>query len=95
VTSSVGISPNPQARHASGPASANGLHASGAASANGLHPSEAASANGLILGCEPNERALRFGLERAYRALARLTSDPGRRIELVDLANAIRPATWA
>jgi serine/threonine-protein kinase PknG len=56
---------------------------------------EAASDNGLILGCEPNERALRCGLERGYRALARLTSDRSRRIELIDKANAIRPMTWA
>jgi serine/threonine-protein kinase PknG len=54
-----------------------------------------ASGDGLILGCEPSERALRFGLERSYRALARLTSDRGRRIELVDMANAIRPRTWS
>jgi len=47
-----------------------------------------------ILGCEPNERALRFGLERGYRALASLTQDPGRKVELVDMANAIRPRTW-
>jgi serine/threonine-protein kinase PknG len=46
-----------------------------------------------ILGCEPNARAVRFGLERTYRALARLTPDEARRIELVDLANAIRPRT--
>jgi serine/threonine-protein kinase PknG len=46
-----------------------------------------------ILGCEPNSRALRFGLERSYRALARLTPDEDRRIELVDMANAIRPRT--
>jgi serine/threonine-protein kinase PknG len=46
-----------------------------------------------ILGCEPNARALRFGLERSYRALARLTPDEDRRIELVDLAYAIRPRT--
>jgi serine/threonine-protein kinase PknG len=45
-----------------------------------------------ILGCEPNERALRFGLERGYRALASL--HPERRIELVDLANSVRPPTW-
>jgi serine/threonine-protein kinase PknG len=63
--------------------------------AHGRHASGAAPANGLILGCEPSEHALRFGLERAYRSLARLTSDPGRRIELVDMANAIRPMTWA
>jgi len=47
-----------------------------------------------ILGCEPNARSLRFGLERSYRALARLTSDQARRIELVDMANAIRPRTF-
>src|SRR5581483_7510103 len=51
-------------------------------------------ADGLILGCEPNERALRFGLEKGYRALARLTQDRERRIELVDMANAVRPRTW-
>jgi serine/threonine-protein kinase PknG len=45
-----------------------------------------------ILGCEPNERALRFGLERGYRALANLV--PERRVELVDLANSVRPRTW-
>jgi serine/threonine-protein kinase PknG len=54
-----------------------------------------ASGDGLILGCEPNERSLRFGLERGYRALARLTSDRSRRIQLVDMANAIRPKTWS
>jgi serine/threonine-protein kinase PknG len=48
---------------------------------------------GPILGCEPNARAVRFGLERSYRALARLTPDQARRVELVDLANAIRPRT--
>jgi serine/threonine-protein kinase PknG len=57
--------------------------------------SGAASGDDLILGCEPNEHALRLGLERGYRALALLTSDRGRRIELVDKANAIRPTTWA
>jgi serine/threonine-protein kinase PknG len=45
-----------------------------------------------ILGYEPNERALRFGLERGYRALASLV--PERRVELVDLANSVRPRTW-
>ena len=48
---------------------------------------------GPILGCEPDARAVRFGLERSYRALARLTPDEARRVELVDLANAIRPRT--
>ena len=66
-----------------------GWASSGQVSASGRH----VSADGLILGCEPNERALRFGLERSYRTLARLTSDRARRIELVDMANAIRPKT--
>jgi serine/threonine-protein kinase PknG len=48
---------------------------------------------GPVLGCEPNARAVRFGLERSYRALARLTPDAARRVELVDMANAIRPRT--
>ena len=47
----------------------------------------------IAAGCEPNARALRFGLERSYRALARLTPEEDRRIELVDMANAIRPRT--
>jgi len=47
-----------------------------------------------ILGYEPSERALRFGLERGYRALASLIPDPARRIELVDQANTVRPRTW-
>jgi serine/threonine-protein kinase PknG len=52
----------------------------------------AQAAGQLILGCEPNERALRFGLERGYRALANLV--PERRVELVDMANSVRPRTW-
>jgi len=55
-------------------------------------PQRAQTAAERILGCEPNERALRFGLERGYRALATLL--PERRIELVDMANSIRPRTW-
>jgi len=47
-----------------------------------------------ILGCELTERSLRFGLEDSYRALARLTSDDARRIQFVDMANAVRPRTW-
>jgi serine/threonine-protein kinase PknG len=55
-------------------------------------PNGAQSAAERILGCEPNERALRFGLERGYRALANLV--PERRVELVDMANSVRPRTW-
>ena len=39
------------------------------------------------------ERDLRFGMESAYRSLARLADDRGARIELVDLANSVRPRT--
>jgi serine/threonine-protein kinase PknG len=53
----------------------------------------ASDGGGAILGCEPNERSLRLGLERGYRALAGLTQDPSRRVELVDQANAVRPRT--
>ena len=58
-----------------------------AARQNGARP-----AAERILGYEANERALRFGLERGYRALANLI--PERRIELVDMANSVRPRTW-
>ncbi|MFC0115327.1 serine/threonine-protein kinase [Kibdelosporangium aridum] len=50
-------------------------------------------ATGTVLGCNLSERELRFGLERCYRALARLASTPEQRHELVDRANAIRPRT--
>jgi serine/threonine-protein kinase PknG len=50
---------------------------------------------GRLLGCELNERALRTGLERSYRALARLARDQARRIELVDMANEVRPRTFS
>jgi len=50
---------------------------------------------GQLLGCDFTERALRFGLERSYRAQARLAADQRRRIELVDEANHVRPGTWS
>jgi serine/threonine-protein kinase PknG len=46
-----------------------------------------------LLGWELTERALRFGLEQTYRSLARLVSAEDRRIQLVDLANDVRPWT--
>ncbi|WP_407640510.1 serine/threonine-protein kinase [Actinokineospora iranica] len=52
-----------------------------------------ANANRAVLGCALSERELRFGLERCYRALARLAGTPEQRHELVDKANAIRPRT--
>ena len=57
--------------------------------------SAGSAVGGQLLGCEFTERALRFGLERSYRAQARQTPDPRRRIELVDLANNVRPGTWS
>ena len=75
-----------------------GIGQPGGQPANGARPDGARAAairgDERILGCEPNERALRFGLERGYRALAILTPDPARRVELVDMANKIRPRTW-
>ena len=50
---------------------------------------------GQLLGCDFTERGLRFGLERSYRAQARLAADQRRRIELVDQANHVRPGTWS
>jgi serine/threonine-protein kinase PknG len=47
-----------------------------------------------LLGWEMTERSLRFGLESGYRSLARLTSDSKSRIDLVDMANRVRPRTW-
>jgi len=67
---------------------------SGQAQGSARTPARVAG-DGLILGCQPDERSLRFGLERGYRALARLTSDRNRRIELIDMANAVRPKTWS
>jgi len=81
-------------RAALGWAAADQAPSSGQAQGSALTPARV-SGDGLILGCEPNERSLRFGLERGYRALARLTSDRNRRIELVDMANAVRPKTWS
>ncbi|MFF7753679.1 tetratricopeptide repeat protein [Streptomyces sp. NPDC007971] len=47
-----------------------------------------------LLGSGLDERGLRFGLERAYRTLARLAPGGDERIELVERANRYRPRTW-
>jgi serine/threonine-protein kinase PknG len=52
-------------------------------------------ASGRLLDCELTERGLRFGLEKCYRAQARLAPDRRRQIALVDLANDVRPRTWS
>ena len=46
-----------------------------------------------VLGEPAHEKGLRLGLERAYRILAQLATDPPTRIALVDRANAVRPRT--
>jgi serine/threonine-protein kinase PknG len=48
-----------------------------------------------LLGSEPSQRGIRFGLEQSYREQARHAVDTRRRIELVDLANQVRPRTWS
>jgi serine/threonine-protein kinase PknG len=47
----------------------------------------------MVLGRALEEPALRAGLERAYRDLARLAPTDAERIRLVDLANRVRPTT--
>ncbi|MBP5939568.1 serine/threonine-protein kinase [Streptomyces acidiscabies] len=47
-----------------------------------------------LLGSDLDERGLRFGLERSYRALARLATAGEERIDLVERANRYRPRTW-
>ncbi len=48
---------------------------------------------GTVLGHRLDERELRFGLEDAYRALAKLAGSDEERSRLVDHANEIRPKT--
>jgi len=52
-----------------------------------------AAGNGPLLGCELTDTGLRLGLERSYRALARLSATKPGRFALVDLANNVRPRT--
>ncbi|WP_405897767.1 protein kinase [Streptomyces sp. NBC_00727] len=65
-------------------------------SPSGAQPAAQAGARapGTLLGSELDERGLRFGLERAYRMLARLAEPGAERIELVERANRFRPRTW-
>jgi serine/threonine-protein kinase PknG len=46
-----------------------------------------------FLGEALRENEIRLGLERAYRTLASLETDPQERYRLVDLANSVRPQT--
>ncbi|WP_093800811.1 serine/threonine-protein kinase [Streptomyces sp. Wb2n-11] len=54
----------------------------------------AGPAQTALLGSRLDERGLRFGLERSYRALARLAQRGEERIDLVERANRFRPRTW-
>jgi serine/threonine-protein kinase PknG len=51
-------------------------------------------ASALVLGHELTDADVRFGLEAAYRALARFASSASDRIALVDRANTARPLTF-
>ncbi|MEU3410519.1 tetratricopeptide repeat protein [Streptomyces sp. NPDC006658] len=61
---------------------------------SGSQGAGSAAAGRVLLGSGLDERGLRFGLERAYRALARLAPGGKERIELVERANRYRPRTW-
>jgi serine/threonine-protein kinase PknG len=52
------------------------------------------AASGRVLGHQLSERALRLGLEQAYRALAKMARDDAERVRWVDQANGVRPRTW-
>jgi serine/threonine-protein kinase PknG len=59
---------------------------------NGGSPA-AEDGSSRLLGAGLSERELRTGLERSYRALARLAGGSTERIALVDKANSVRPRT--
>ncbi|MEU6092918.1 tetratricopeptide repeat protein [Streptomyces sp. NPDC047085] len=60
----------------------------------GQGSTQPAAGGRVLLGSGLDERGLRFGLERAYRTLARLAPGGEERIELVERANRYRPRTW-
>ncbi|MFE2380972.1 tetratricopeptide repeat protein, partial [Streptomyces misionensis] len=60
----------------------------------GTDTARPAAGGRVLLGSGLDERGLRFGLERAYRTLARLAPGGEERIELVERANRYRPRTW-
>src|SRR5215469_13949580 len=59
----------------------------------GIVQAGSVNATERLLDCELTPRGLRFGMERSYRARARLASSRSDRISLVDLANDVRPRT--
>jgi serine/threonine-protein kinase PknG len=62
----------------------------GLVEANGFDRSSGAQ----LAGCALAPAAIRAGLERTYRSLARAAATSDQRIELVDQANRVRPRTW-
>jgi serine/threonine-protein kinase PknG len=64
------------------------------AALDGLTRGAAAPSDALLLGSPFQEEAVRLGLERAYRELARLATGQ-EKIDLVDRANEMRPMTAA
>ncbi|MFD4633686.1 tetratricopeptide repeat protein [Streptomyces sp. NPDC058284] len=67
---------------------------SGSHSGHASAPPATTGTGTVLLGSDLDERGLRFGLERAYRTLARLAQGGEERIELVERANRFRPRTW-
>ncbi|MEU6549926.1 tetratricopeptide repeat protein [Streptomyces sp. NPDC046915] len=61
---------------------------------SGGEGTQPAAGGRVLLGSGLDERGLRFGLERAYRTLARLAPGGEERIDLVERANRYRPRTW-
>ncbi|MFI5687115.1 tetratricopeptide repeat protein [Streptomyces sp. NPDC051636] len=61
---------------------------------SGGQGAQPAAGGRVLLGSGLDERGLRFGLERAYRTLARLAPGGEERIDLVERANRYRPRTW-
>ena len=57
----------------------------------GLLEGSIPASSSALLGQDLNERALRSGLEKTYRAQARLASTEAERYQLIDKANGIRP----
>jgi serine/threonine-protein kinase PknG len=56
-------------------------------------PAVSQPTNARLLGLSLTERDLRFGLERSYRVLAKVSHDRRVRGAFVDLANTVRPRT--
>ncbi len=76
------------------PATDHDIRATVLTSALAHAPAGDAAGGPPLLGSPWSERGVRLALEERLRAAARLVTDGGRRLELVDRANAVRPRTW-